>query len=65
MVRARGDGGRRGHPATTFVEDWITGRTIVLDAIGQAVAAFALLAGLTLGALWLWYHKVRARLARR
>jgi hypothetical protein len=49
--------------AATFAEDWAAGRTIVFDAIGKAVAAFALLAGLTLGALWLWYR--RARLARR
>lgn len=49
--------------AATFVEDWIAGRTIVFDAIGKAVAAFALLVGLTMGALWLWYR--RARLARR
>jgi hypothetical protein len=48
--------------AATLAEDWIAGRTIVFDAIGKAVAAFALLVGLTMGTLWLWYR--RARLAR-
>ncbi|GAB2855528.1 hypothetical protein GCM10027176_67600 [Actinoallomurus bryophytorum] len=49
--------------AATLAEDWVAGRTIVFDAIGKAVAAFALLVGLTMGALWLWYR--RARHARR